>query len=385
MLPQRAADLSALKKHIEGSGAPYSFLGNRYFWNSDFMTHQREAYYISVKMVSNRTVGTETSNGENLKACWLPFGLTWIVRRGDEYENIFPVLDWGRLPGVTSAHFSTANVKRLTQPESFVGGVSDGTYGAAVLDFDQMSTQGHKAWFFFDQEMVALGAGINSARDEPVNTSLNQTLLHGPVVIDGQPFTQSESNVPRASWVLHDGIGYAFPEPTAIHIKAGPQTGDWKSINSQYSNAPLTTPVFTLWIDHGAHPRGATYAYAVLPGVDAQQLAEWVAHQPVRIIANTIAQQAVVNDRRGVAGIVFHSPGTASLGEGVAVTTDRPCLVLMVRQGEATRIAVSSPGGESPTVHLTVTTPQTEQTVGFQLPHGELAGKSQMTDLPIHW
>ena len=60
LLPDRAGELMALKKHIEGTGAPYSFLGNRYFWNSDFMTHQREAYYISVKMVSNRTVGTET-------------------------------------------------------------------------------------------------------------------------------------------------------------------------------------------------------------------------------------------------------------------------------------------------------------------------------------
>ena len=165
LLPQRAAQLIALKKHIEGSGTRYSYLGNRYFWSSDFMTHEREGFYISVKMVSNRTVGTETSNGENLKACWLPFGLTWIIRRGDEYKNIFPVLDWGRLPGVTSAHLATANVKRLTQPESFVGGVSDGTYGAAALDFDQMSTQGHKAWFFFDHEMVALGAGITSSRD----------------------------------------------------------------------------------------------------------------------------------------------------------------------------------------------------------------------------
>jgi chondroitin AC lyase len=308
-----------------------------------------------------------------------------MVRRGDEYKNIFPVLDWGRLPGVTSAHLSTANVKRLTQPESFVGGVSDGTYGAAVLDFDQMSTQGHKAWFFFDQEMVALGTGINSSRDEPVNTTLNQTLLHGPVLIDGHPFSEAEATVPQASWVLHDGIGYTFPEPTAIHIKAGRQTGDWKSINSQYSNAPVTMAVFTLWIDHGVHPRGATYAYAVLPGVDSQQLTEWVAHQPVRIFANTMAQQTVVNDRLGVAEIVFHSPGTASLAEGFAVTTDRPCLVLMVRQGDATRIAVSSPGGAVPSVRLILTTPQAEQHLTFELPAGEFAGQSQIKIFPFRW
>jgi hypothetical protein len=385
MLPQRTAELMALKKHIEGSGAPYSYLGNRYFWNSDFMTHEREKFYISVKMVSHRTVGTETGNGENLKGCWLPFGLTWIVQRGDEYENIFPVLDWGRLPGVTSAHMAAANIRRMTQPETFVGGVSDGNYGAATMAFEQKSTVGRKAWFFFDGEMVAMGAGINSSRDEPVNTTLNQTLWRGPVLLDGHTVPEGESHVPRASWALHDGVGYAFLEPAAINVKLGPQTGDWKSINVQYSGNPVTADVFSLWIDHGVHPRDATYAYAVLPGTDQQQLAEWAAHPPVRILANTTAQQAVINDRLGVAEIVFHSPGSAALAEGSAVKADSPCLVLMVRQGNATHISVSSPGGEVATVHLTLTTPQAEQGLTFDLPAGELAGKSQQMVAPITW
>jgi hypothetical protein len=105
----------------------------------------------------------------------------------------------------------------------------------------------------------------------------------------------------------------------------------------------------------------------------------------VRIIANTTAQQAVINDPLGVAEIVFHSPGTATLGEGFAVKTDRPCLVMLVRQGKATRIALSSPGGEDATVHVTITTPQTEQRLTFELPGGELAGKSRVMAVPIRW
>lgn len=383
LLPQRAAELIALRKHIEGTGAPYSYLGNRYFWSSDFMTDGHEGSYISVKMVSSRTVGTETSNGENLKACWLPFGLTWIVRRGDEYDNIFPVLDWGRLPGVTSAHMATANVKRLTQTESFVGGVSDGNYGAAAMDFDQMSTRGHKAWFFFDHEMVALGAGVNSSRDEPVNTTLNQTLMHGPVVVDGHAFAEGESRLPQASWALHDGVGYVFPQPTEIFVKTMPQTGDWKSINLQYSDEPVTKPVFSLWIDHGVHPQNASYAYVVLPDTDRRRLGEWLASPPIRIVANTPSQQAVVNDRLGVAEIVFHSPGSVALRDGFNVEADQPCLVLLVRLEGKTRVEVSSPGGESAVVHLTF--PQTGQRLTFDLPGGEFAGKSQEMAAPIAW
>jgi chondroitin AC lyase len=412
LLPDRAGELMALKKHIEGTGAPYSFLGNRYFWNSDFMTHQRKAYYISVKMVSDRTVGTETLGGENLKGSWLPFGTTWILRRGDEYKDIFPVLDWGRLPGVTSAHMAMATsnppdwgrgvtflhkptatrqgytepesfvtFKGWNQPESFVGGVSDGSYGAAALVFDKMSTQGRKAWFFFDREMVALGVGINSSRDEPVATTLNQTLLHGPVLIDGHAAEPGESKVPQASWVLHDEVGYAFLEPAAANVMAGPQTGDWKSVSAGYSDAPVTEQVFALWLDHGVRPQGAQYAYAVLPGINAQQLAEWVARPPVRIIANTTAQQAVIHDQLGVAEIIFHEPGSVTLAVGSTVKVDHPCLALLVKHGNSTRISVSSPGGEFPRVQLTLTTAQKEQTLTFELPGGKLAGKSQAMDI----
>jgi hypothetical protein len=105
----------------------------------------------------------------------------------------------------------------------------------------------------------------------------------------------------------------------------------------------------------------------------------------VRILADTPEQQAVINDQLGVAEIVFHSSGSATLGDGFSVQTDRPCLMMLVRQGEATRIALSSPGGEVAAVHVIITTPQAEQRLTFELPGGELAGKSQVMAVPIRW
>ena len=404
LLPDRARELIALRKHIDGSGAPYSFIGNRYFWNSDFMTDQREGYYISVKMVSSRNVGTETINGENLKGCWLPFGATWIVRRGDEYNDIFPVLDWGRVPGVTSPHMTTDFAEDVSQPETFVGGVSDGKYGAAAMIFDESpllpdmsrellrlrglsgTTQGgNKAWFFFDREMVALGAGINSWRYHHVNTTLNQTLLHGPVSIGWACGRRGRIESAARVGVLHDGMGYAILDPAAAYIKFGPQTGDWQSISAGAPDTPVTEQVFSLWIDHGANPRDAHYAYAVVPDVNAQQLADWVARPPVRIITNTTAQQAVINDQLGVAEIIFYEPGKLDLTAGSTVEVDRRCMVLMVAHEKATRVAISSPGGETATVHLILTTPQTRQRVTFDLPTGGLGGKSQVLEVPGRW
>ncbi|MGO8792825.1 MAG: polysaccharide lyase family 8 super-sandwich domain-containing protein [Terriglobia bacterium] len=396
LLPERAGELMALKKHIEGTGAPYSYLGNKYFWNSDFMTHQREAYYISVKMVSARTVGTETIHAENMNGRWLPFGTTWILRRGDEYNRILPVLDWGRLPGVTSTHEVMPPIRNVSQPECFVGGVSDGTYGAASMIFTEseptplisvfkIMTQGRKSWFLFDHEMVALGAGISSDRDAPVGTTLNQTGLHGPALIDGHDVQPGESKVSPSSWVLHDEVGYVLLGSTAARLKVGPQTSPPRPSFPGRPNTPITEQVLTLWVDHGVRPKDAQYAYAVVPGVNAQELADWQAHPPVRIVSNTTEQQAVINEHASVAEIVFYKSGRAVLTPGLTVKVDRPCLAVLSKHGNSTRIAVSSPGGEVLWVHLTLTTPKKEQSLTFDMPSGDMAGKSQVLDAPLRW
>ena len=233
--------------------------------------------------------------------------------------------------------------------------------------------------------MVALGAGINSIRDEPVGTTLNQTALRGPVLIDGRAFEPGELPVSSSSWVLHDEVGYTLLEPAAATVKVAAQTGDRRFGRSSDSKSPLTESVFSLWIDHGVHPRDAQYAYAVVPAVDAQQLAKWKAHPPVRVIANTTQQQAVINDSLGVAEIVFYRPGSITLADGVTVKVDRPCLVLLRKQGVSTRVAVSSPGGEVFDVRLTIATPQRESIATLTLPSGDMAGKSQVQDVAVTW
>jgi chondroitin AC lyase len=143
--------------------------------------------------------------------------------------------------------------------------------------------------------------------------------------------------------------------------------------------------VFSLWIDHGVRPRDAQYTYAVVPGTNAQRLSEWAAHPPVRIITNTTAQQAVINDQTGVAEIVFYRPGSIALSPGSTVKVDHPCLVLLTKHGNSTRMAVASPGGEVSILHLMLTTSKSKQSVSFKLPGGDLAGKSQTMDVSVRW
>jgi chondroitin AC lyase len=319
------------------------------------------------------------------------------MRRGDEYNKILPVLDWARIPGVTSAYEVMPPMRNVSQPEYFVGGVSDGTYGAASMVFTEsdtsplismftIMTQGRKAWFFFDREMVALGTGISSVRDAPVGTTLNQTGLNGPVLVDGHAVQPGEAKVQPSCSVLHDEVGYVFLGSTAATLSVGPQTSAPRpSYPGRPNTPPITEQVFTLWVDHGVRPTAAQYAYAVIPGTNAQQLADWQAHPPVRVISNTTEQQAVINDHVGVAEIVFYKAGSVVLTPGLTVKTDRACLALLTKHGNSTHIAVSSPGGEFLSVQLTLTTPKKEQSVTVDMPSGDMAGKPQAIDVPVRW
>jgi chondroitin AC lyase len=239
--PDKSSEYTSLERHIQGTGASYGFLGHKHFWNSDFTVHDREGYYASVKMTSIRTVGTESLNGENRRGFWLPFGVTFVARKGSEYAGIFPVWDWAHLPGTTAPDDVPSMGSYVSQKNSFVGGVSDGMYGASAMRLDiegGRSIHAHKSWFFFDDEFVALGSGISSVEPVAVTTTLNQCLLYGGVDRRQLKMCQLVSHaLSDASWVLHDGIGYVFPARANIRLKNDYQNGSWSSINDASAQA----------------------------------------------------------------------------------------------------------------------------------------------------
>ena len=65
------------------------------------MVQHGTGYYLSAKVISTRTNGTEMLNNENLKGYNLPLGATNILTSGKEYEGIFPVWNWNKIPGTT--------------------------------------------------------------------------------------------------------------------------------------------------------------------------------------------------------------------------------------------------------------------------------------------
>lgn len=353
----RQDEILAWKRHLDSGQTLVE--GNRHFWRSDYMVHRRRNYFCSLRLLSDRTTGTEGMNGENLLGYHLAKGIQWILRTGGEnLGDFFAVADWRRLPGTTTAQFPIPsrwqeNAGRLNWVksqgrESFVGGVSDGTYGAAVLVFsgEKLLSRDHefaediaeprfrKAWFFFDEEFVVLGTGITYQGDEPVVSTVNQANLSGVVQTDGAGGTaidpDGEIRLRAPAWVAHSGMGYVFPgkQLDEVVVRVEERLTDWPGINIWNAADPTPAGIFTVWIDHGIQPRDVTFNYIVLPDGSPDVLVACTENPPVSVLSNTHAIQAVTHSKLKLTQIVFHEPGQLALGDWI-VRVDQPCLLLV--------------------------------------------------------
>ena len=366
--------------------------GNRDFWRSEFMTHHRPQFYASVRTTSTQVVQTEQINDENLHGQLLSDGLMYLMRDGLEYEDIVAVWDWRRLPGITAEQTGESpGAASVYGKRSFVGGVSDGMYGVAAMDFERASLAAKKSWFFFDREIVCLGTGITCSSDQPVWTSVNQCNADGQVLVAGpagvRPLDEAAKTTQSASWVYHDGVAYVFPGSAPVRVGNETQTGAWWNINHVYSKKQVQQRVFSLGIDHGVAPEEGSYVYVVAPSVEPDTAAGYAASLPVRVLENSPALQAVMNTSSDVCGIVFWEAGQINLSDDLSVSVDTPCLVLLRNVDSGLMLTVSNPANEPLDLTVRVSVRMTGEgctwnaaagwtQVRFSLPGGMYAGQS---------
>lgn len=380
----RARELETIIRVRKGE-IKYNRIRDRYFWYSHYYTHQRLNYYASARMHSARANNMEQPhNEEGIKNHHYGDGSLFISRTGHEYFNIFPVWDWQKIPGATILqktdvpHWRQLAKKGRTD---FSGGVSDGVYGVAAFDFASVHDplKAHKAWFFFDKEIVCLGAGIRADTALPVLTTLNQCLLNNQVTVGADNKTSTLKTgkrvLPAVSWVCHDSVAYIFPQPANINISNGEATGNWRQINHQASATTETVKenVFALWLDHGVQPQNAGYAWIVVPGTDAASAAAYSKKTPVKILVNTPELQAVQQTDLQRTGVVFYKAGSVKINARLTLTASAPCIIIVKANGAAvSAIAVTDPAQKLSSLQLKVN----ERTVDVPLPRGAEAGST---------
>jgi chondroitin AC lyase len=360
-------------------GAANTLVGHKHFWRSDMTVHRRPDWYASVKMSSNRVRGTESINGVNLQGLHLGDGALYVHRTGDEYRNILPVWDWHRLPGTTcdqSIKDLVPSKKNTRPPVDFVGGVSDGATGVAVFDFRRDALSARKAWFFESDRIVCLGAGITATEGGPILTSVQQSLLQGPVVGSDGKIPPGSRVLKSGAWVHHAGIGYHILDAAKPVLRISQQTGTWQSVGKEVRDAkPVTMDVFSLWLDHGTKPAGQTYAYVMFPAATAADMPQLSRESGVSILSNTPDLQAISSGAGDQVRAVFYSPGVLAIGKGRTLAADAPCLVTLDRGRK--QLFVAEPTQKLKALQLTID----GRTARVTLPTDGDAGRS----VPVAW
>ncbi len=370
------------RSRVDSSGSFNIAPFHQHFWKGDYTIHVRPEYSFNVRMTSTRTKRSEMGNNENLYGKYLSDGATNIQLTGPEYYNIMPVWEWDKIPGITAADH-TEDVKMEVNwgedgKNEFAGGVSDGVYGATGYQLNYDGVKAKKAWFFFDKEIVALGADISSTNSGPIVTTLNQTWLEGSVASSFANIKKgelSQHKAPVASWVLHNNVGYYFPVAQNLSVSTQVQSGSWNRINLSHPKTEVKGNVFKLWIDHGIKPDTASYQYIVLP---ATKNVKGFDPKSIDIVSNNAKNQAVYHQQLKIFQAVFYAASTIS-SDTYIISVDQPCILLLKDK----KLYVADPLQQQGNINVQVKQVKTGKTATaqIQLPEGANKGASKEVQL----
>lgn len=305
---QRSPELSDFVSQLTGKQQTNVLKGNRYFPRIDFMVQQGGNFMMTVKAVSKDIVSTETGNLENLKGYHLGRGTQFIVRRGDEYEGIFPLWDWEKIPGSlceqTGKPLPVYDWTKGAQGNTdFVLGVSNGKTGCFTYDYNKDSIQAHRSWFFFENEMAMLVSGLEFERPNPVFQSINQTFAVGNTFVNNKILHTENFISTKVKRVWHDSIAYIFKSGNLnVVVNSGMRQGSWNEINRAESTKTIQNKLFTLGIDAGKSAKDGSFACVVIPNAGVKSKSQ------LRILKNTSVQQVVYNQSSQTLQFVAYAP-----------------------------------------------------------------------------
>lgn len=276
--------------------------GVHYYPYSDFGVFRTGEWYASIRMQSTRICGFETTNNENMKAYFSSDGELLVRRNGDEYSNLSAVWNWRLIPGATTYDDGSVlwgdrtgvwkksehwNAGDAFNHSSKVGGkvLDNGKYMVAAMEYIRDGLKAHKAWFFCENAIVCLGAGISKEGKGRVYTTVEQCNASGNAEI-------------TTRWVRHNGIVYV-PMDGKVYVAAiKTQTGTWRDMAPYLPDEKVSADIFSMYLDHGENPKSDSYSYVVVPSSKSGEKAYRSVRKSVRILENKAERQSVkIGDR----------------------------------------------------------------------------------------
>ena len=340
----------------------------------DRVVHVRPGFTVGLAMSSDRIENYESIDSENMMAWHTGDGVTYLYN-GDQAQytdHFWSTVDYYRLPGITVDAQQQHEVKSLVfgegilyadgykSPKTYVGGASiEKSYGISGMWFaDEKSTlQAKKTWLMAGDEVVALGAGINSSDNRTIETIIDNRKINGDphIIVEGEETLQDDGQLMKypVYWVHFETstpgtkMGYYFPYQPVVHVQKLPRTGSWRDFSKYGDPTPVTRDYFTIWFDHGKNPSNALYAYILLPGKTPAEVKAYASAPNMEILFNNPQVQAVKAKKEGVTGWNFwEAPSSPIAG----LMVNAPASVILRETGTELIAGVSDPTQKGKTI-----------------------------------
>ncbi len=328
--------------------------------------HRRPGFAFGISMYSDKIANYELINNENEKGWNTGAGMTYLYNAdlAQFQDSFWPTVDSHRLPGTTVVQGSETP-PHLKNGSNWVGGTEvDGLYGVTGMHLVEQtsSLSARKSWFMFDDEIVSLGADIESTdAANPVETIVENRKLNedgsNTLTVDGVEQSSAlgwSDSLTDVAWAHLQGnvpgsdVGYYFPGGANLEGLREARTANWNSINHYFTDSVKDPDYFvdqtrnylSLRFDHGTAPSDGSYAYVLLPGKSASEVESYASASDIEILENSADAQAVRENGLGVTGINFWQDGVKTVA---GVTSNKKASVMMRTDDTGSEFSVTDP------------------------------------------
>ncbi|WDE97416.1 chondroitinase family polysaccharide lyase [Lentisphaera profundi] len=345
-----------------------------------FANHKRSNFAASVKGFSKYVWDFESGHkGANPFGRYASFGALKLFT-GTDKKGLLSLkasamdlnkFNWSYMPGATTkelpiekaayfvqAHPIYAEGKHRNYTEqTFCGATTLGANGIFSLDLlDTVPADGDealfekgfsakKSYFFFDNQIICLGSGINSS-DSRYNTitTLFQNVLSSEVPVSASLNGKIiKENSKGHGAILRDTQEnfYIVPQQYTVKTNLGQQQAVAKEhFRSKSFAAVQEHPAVKSWIDHGKAPNNANYEYSILVKSNSKQ-ANKIAQKPnYKILQKDAIAHILKFGQNTTAYALFQANQTVA---GPLLRSDTPVLFMAQESGDELLISLTDP------------------------------------------
>lgn len=322
-----------------------ALVGHKHFDCSDYTLHRRPAWMASLKMASNRVIGTEKVNEDNLLGFYLADGATYFYTHGNEYNNIFPLWNWRAIPGTTASGLDRGRMPQDGTDDArnhtdLVGGLTLGEGGMSAMELNKRGVHARKAWLFTGRYVLCLGGAIKAdTAGTLLTTCMDQRLAAGPLKrwsLEEKKWKDISSlrtreKTPR---FYHDGTGYiALQTASQLEAVQEDRTGDWRNHMGSYEPYAAQGRVTQLTLLHDVGGSEGSYLYMVMPCSDSSEVARLKIEKEITVYQNNErAQMLSVRSMPSLVWLTAYEAGVYKAGR-VQVEVAEPGIYVYRKAG----------------------------------------------------